>query len=31
MALTVYFYGDQGAAAARDAAGWQNWIKARFP
>ncbi|MCY4627372.1 MAG: SRPBCC domain-containing protein [Acidobacteria bacterium] len=31
VVLTVYFYGDEGAAAARDAAGWQSWIKARFP
>ena len=31
VVLTVYFYGDTGPAAARDAAGWQSWIQARFP
>ncbi|MYI96714.1 MAG: hypothetical protein F4075_07380 [Acidobacteria bacterium] len=32
VVLSVYFYGDAGpAAAARDAEGWQAWIKARFP
>ena len=31
VVLSVYFYGDAGPAAARDAAGWQAWFQARFP
>ena len=31
VVLSVYFYGDEGPAAARDAAGWQAWFQARFP
>ena len=31
VTLSIYFYGDDAAAAARNEAAWQAWMEGRFP